>query len=583
MRFHVVALPHTQTSFAFSACAYTVKVINFCRMMMDRGHTVVLYAGEHNAAPCSEHVVCLSEEERKALCGPGDYTSVPFNADLPQWKAFNQAAIADIRARMQPHDFLCLIGGWTQKPIADQVPLMAVEFGVGYAGVFSNFRVFESYAWMHTVYGAQKGDAHAVDGRWYDAVIPGYLDPAMFPFQETKDDYLLFVGRLIDRKGVQVAVDTARALGLPLKVAGSGPPPPGCDYVGVVGPEDRGRLMAGAKALLCPTIYIEPFGNVAIEAQACGTPVISTDWGAFTETVKQGVTGFRCRTLGEFVEAGHKVLTLDPYVIRKHVLDHYSLDVVGKLYEDHFLRLQGLWTGGWYAIPKTYPEIKIGAHYQCYKRREAVAATLKAFRTHYPEAPVCLVSDNGEDFTDLSQTFHCHYDHRTTQTGNGHSTAFNDLFHAKVWLHRLAKTCEQLTEVDWIVLLEDDVLTQDRISRLPQTSIAGPCTMPYAPALVERLKTKHPHLTIRGYSGCGGTILNRQDFLTAFRRMPSIQEGANLDPRIGQHSDALLTWVMLEACFENSLWGDHSERSRGVGLLDAAFDHQNKSHYDEAA
>jgi hypothetical protein len=49
--------------------------------------------------------------------------------------------------------------------------LLAVEFGIGYPGSFAKYRVFESYAWMHTTYGAQRGAD--IDGVWYDAVIPG--------------------------------------------------------------------------------------------------------------------------------------------------------------------------------------------------------------------------------------------------------------------------------------------------------------------------------------------------------------------------------------------------------------------------
>ena len=85
-----------------------------------------------------------------------------------------------------------------------------------------------------------------------------------------------------------------------------------------------------------------------MEAQACGTPVITTDWGAFTETVIDGVTGFRCRTFGEFKRAAEKVETLDPHVIRDHAVNSYSLDVIGKKYEDYFVRLLHLWDDGWY-------------------------------------------------------------------------------------------------------------------------------------------------------------------------------------------------------------------------------------------
>jgi glycosyltransferase involved in cell wall biosynthesis len=76
--------------------------------------------------------------------------------------------------------------------------------------------------------------------------------------------------------------------------------------------------------------------------------VITTDWGAFTETVIDGVTGFRCRTFGEFKRAAEKAQDLNPHVIREHAIQRYSLSVIGKKYEEYFERLLTLWDKGWY-------------------------------------------------------------------------------------------------------------------------------------------------------------------------------------------------------------------------------------------
>lgn len=326
MILHVCALPHTNTVPAYFSCAYTAKVFYFCRMMKDRGHTVYLYGGELNEAPCDKHIVCVSEADRAAHVGDKHFTSASFDYNLPFWRNFNDKVIEGIKEnRKDSKDFICIIAGYAQKQIADGIPdMMSVEFGVGYGGSFSKFKVFESYAWMHLCYGAARGgDPHGVDGNWWDVVIPGYLDPAQFPFSEEKDDYYLFIGRLIDRKGYRIASDVCFDLGKKLVVAGQGEPPLGCEYVGVVGPEERGRLMSRAKAVFVPTIYIEPFGNVNTEAQACGTPVITTDWGAFTETVIDGVTGFRCRTFGEFKRAAIEAEKLDRYAIRARAVNEY--------------------------------------------------------------------------------------------------------------------------------------------------------------------------------------------------------------------------------------------------------------------
>lgn len=351
MRFHLISLPHTHTTLEFSACAFTEKVRKFAIMMMDRGHDVFLYAGEKNEAPCTEHIVCISEAERLAHVGGKSFIEASFDPNTPGWRTFNSRVIPAIRERAQSQDFICVIGGFAHKPIADAFPdMMTVEFGIGYGGTFAKYRVWESYAWMHTCYGAAtKGNPNAADGQWFDAVIPGYFEVEQFPFSDEKDDYFFFIGRLTDRKGYQIAADVCERLGKRLIVAGQGTPPSYGDYVGLVGPEERGRLMAHAHAVFVPTIYIEPFGNVAVEAQACGTPVITTDWGAMTETVIEGVTGFHCRTFGEFCAATEKVKDLSPYACRNHAIRNYSLPVIGEKYERYFQRLQTLWGKGWYA------------------------------------------------------------------------------------------------------------------------------------------------------------------------------------------------------------------------------------------
>lgn len=356
MRFHLASLPHTATTAQFSSCAYTNKVIGFAKMMMARGHEVFLYAGEQNEAPCTELIPCITDTARARAVEGGFYTSASFDSSLPHWRTFNLAAVEGIKARAQPRDFVCLIAGLSHKPVADALPhMMAVEFGVGYSGVFSSYRVFESQAWAHMHYGhaaARAGKDVDADGQWFDAVIPGYLDPAQFPYRgkhRRGNDYYLFIGRLTDRKGFGIAQEVCQRIGARLVLAGSGERKGYGEFVGSVGPEERGDLMAGATAVFVPTQYIEPFGNVAIEAMACGTPVITTDWGAFTETVIHGVTGFRCRTLAEFCSAAEEVKRLDHQAIRRHVLRNYSLDVIGARYEAYFERLSSLWTDGWYA------------------------------------------------------------------------------------------------------------------------------------------------------------------------------------------------------------------------------------------
>ena len=362
MRFHLPALKGQPVTRENSSCAYTQKIVKFTKMMRARGHEVLIYGNSGRFdAPANEYVACYPD--------PCEWTG---SWDPNEWAIANLRTAAEIKARAESEDFIGLLTGATQRLIADQVPeVMTVEYGVGYHGTFADYRVFESYAWMHMIYGAQQGSDS--DGRNYDAVIPNYFDVDDFPFRADKEDYLLYMGRLIDRKGLSVVEAVAERTGLPLLFAGKPDErlPNVGEYLGEVGPEERGELMAGARALVCPTTYVEPFGGVAVEAQLCGTPVLTTDWGAFTETVRHGVAGFRCRTLGEFAWAALEgVDQLEPEVIRDQAIADYSLEAIAPQYEAYFEQVLGLrngndWYSDWEGISGSHrygrrPEIRSG-------------------------------------------------------------------------------------------------------------------------------------------------------------------------------------------------------------------------------
>ena len=305
-------------------------------MMVPRGHEVNVY-GDPQHDSLGDHVACYEPGEPPAFTVEG-------------WATANAAAVNAIRERAEPGDILGLIGGKCQYPlVAAFRDLVPVEFGIGYPGVNKDgtFRVFESFAWMHQVYGELYGSGTA-NGFFYDAVIPAYLDRRDFP-KGKGGDYLLFVGRMIERKGIHIACETAKRAGMPLLLAGDGDfRPTYGEHIGVIEPDERGKLMAGARALICPTTYIEPFGSVAAEAQLCGTPVIATDFGAFTETVTQGVTGYRCHRLGEFVYAAQEAGKLNRGDIREHALRTWSLEAVAPQYENYFDHLATLENDGFY-------------------------------------------------------------------------------------------------------------------------------------------------------------------------------------------------------------------------------------------
>lgn len=358
MRFHVVSLPHTQTTRAYETCAFTANVRKFCDMMHARGHEVFLYAGEENEATCTELIPCITTQFQRecGFMGPDDSLKVSYDPSKPYWVRMNSRVANEIRNRMEPEDFLCLISG-SQWPISQIIPELAcVEYAVGYQGIEAPFRVFPTYAWMHAVYGWRYGAANC-DPSDFDAVIPHFFNPDEFPLQEKKDDYLLYIGRLTDRKGWRIAQDVCERRGIRLLVAGR--PEPGRDfdgygeYLGVLNTKDRAEVVGKARAIFMPTRYIEPFGCVAAEALLCGTPVISSDTGGATEIVRHGYNGWRCRSMHDYMNgidfafANHNGPGPDYFDIHLDAVARYGQATVGAEYERYFAELAD--GRGWYA------------------------------------------------------------------------------------------------------------------------------------------------------------------------------------------------------------------------------------------
>jgi glycosyltransferase involved in cell wall biosynthesis len=368
-RIHVVSLPHTQLTKAYDWCAYTAKVRRFVGMLADAGHEAIVYGPDvHDVPKASEYVTVVNANDRLDWF-PGetmgelsewDTKNVfdHWDRDHISWRRMNARSAAEIRKRWQEHDVVGLIGGGCQAQIVEELgdlkPLV-VEWGIGYSGTINGtHKVYESYAWAHHVAGFYRSD----DVQHFDDVIPNCFDLDDFEFGATPGDYLLYMGRPNPRKGLPIIEEIAARTKLTVLIAGQpGPAIPNTEYVGLITGDVKKKLLAGARALLTPTTYLEPFGGVAVEAMLSGTPVISTDWGAFTETVVPGVTGFRCRMLRDFMEATEATADMDRARVRDHAESRYSTVVGSHMYGVYFERVEQLYHDGWYAGTDAFPRL----------------------------------------------------------------------------------------------------------------------------------------------------------------------------------------------------------------------------------
>ncbi|MGI4814271.1 MAG: glycosyltransferase family 4 protein [Janthinobacterium lividum] len=168
---------------------------------------------------------------------------------------------------------------------------------------------------------------------WQGTVYHG-LPLDEFDFQQDSGSYLLFLGRMMPEKRPDLAIEIARRTGLPLKMAAKIHPGERqyftekiepllrqssdfVDYLGEIGGSYRKQVIANARALLFPIEWEEPFGMVAIEALACGTPVIAFRRGAIPEVLTHGLNSFIVGNVDEAVDAVPHVAELDRAACRR--------------------------------------------------------------------------------------------------------------------------------------------------------------------------------------------------------------------------------------------------------------------------
>jgi glycosyltransferase involved in cell wall biosynthesis len=359
MRFHILGLPHTVTSKEYNACAYTQKVYKFGKMMTARGHEVIHYGHEESDLPCTEHVTVITNDDLKIAYGNYDWRKNFFKFDTNDhaYKTFYANAIREVGKRKQKNDFILPFWGAGTRPVCDAHPdMICVEPGIGYAGGhWARFKIFESYAIYHAYYGLDSVGTCKQD--WYDTVIPNYFDPEDFTYNDKKDDYFLFLGRVYEGKGVNIAVQATEAIGAKLIIAGQNSlkqmgyteTPSHVTELGYADVETRRNLMANAKGAFVASLYTEPFGGVQVECLFSGTPTITTNWGSFTENNIHGVTGYRCTTFEQFTWAAKNIGNIKPEACRDFALNNFSLDVVAQKYEEYFQSVLNVYNGnGWY-------------------------------------------------------------------------------------------------------------------------------------------------------------------------------------------------------------------------------------------
>jgi len=334
---HILTNPSGITHTRYRMEPFNVAALKFIDNMQQRGYNLVHYGHESADVAC-ENVVCVTNDE---FPPPEDGSLLNHQPDLVT--IYNQRASKEIANRKQPGDMVLAFYGRANKAaMDDHQDLFCLEPSIGYPpdAVYSKYRAFVSYSQMHYYYCLHK---LLLNPSWYDAVIPNAFTPSEFEFSDQKQDYFVYLGRVNYDKGIDLCIQVTERLGKKLLIAGPTQDlkhlnydkvPKHVELLGYVNPSQRSNLLKHAQCLMAPTHYIEPFGNIVAEAQFCGTPVLTTDWGGFVDSVVHGVTGFRCKDFNAFVQAGKRMSELTPSVCRTWAEQNFSDTVVHNKFDE---------------------------------------------------------------------------------------------------------------------------------------------------------------------------------------------------------------------------------------------------------
>jgi glycosyltransferase involved in cell wall biosynthesis len=290
----------------------------------------------------------------------------PLRGD-PMWIHHALIAVEKVFRRSEGFDVIHFHGDGLHYPMLREAltPVVTTLHGrQDLPGLQRLYRVF-SHAAVVSISNAQR--ATLPHARWVGTVHHG-LPLGLYRPGAGVGGFLAFLGRISPEKRLDRAVEIARRVGLPLRVAAKVDPAdrtyfereiepllagPGVEYLGEIGDAQKAEFLGEASAVLFPIDWPEPFGLVMIESMACGTPVLAFRGGAVEEVLRPGVTGAIVDSVDEAVAALPGVIALDRTRCRREFERRFSVarmaqEYVG-VYEQLIDARRGVGAAGWSA------------------------------------------------------------------------------------------------------------------------------------------------------------------------------------------------------------------------------------------
>lgn len=304
----------------------TERIVSYLtEELIAQGHEVTLFASGDSRTE-AELVVCCPESLR--LAGTHDRLA---NGVLQ---------LEAVRKRAPEFDILHFHVDYLHFPLVRQMGSRSVTTMHGRMDLPDYPRLFGEFKDMPLV-SVSDDQREPLKANWVATVLHG-LPTNLYRFSEAgAAGYLAFLGRMSREKRPDRAIRIARRAGIELKMAakiGAADrafferavvpllDTPGVAFLGEIGEAEKNDFLGGARALLFPIEWPEPFGLAMIEAMACGTPVIAWRSGAIPEVVEDGVTGFIVDSIDDAVAAIERAGALDRARVRARFEERFTAE-----------------------------------------------------------------------------------------------------------------------------------------------------------------------------------------------------------------------------------------------------------------
>jgi glycosyltransferase involved in cell wall biosynthesis len=320
----------------------TERVVSYLtESLVALGHDVTLYAS--------------GDTQTSATLRPGCPRSLRTDPEAGDTVLVHLQMMQNVLAESQNFDVIHFHTGWCEFPIfADHsTPCLATLHGpLDVPDVQARLRQVPDFPFV-SISNSQR--LPLPTARWLGTVYHGL--PEVLPDRRAGSrDYLAFVGRICPEKRPDLAIEIARRSGLKLKIAAKVDRVdqayfetviqpllalPDIEYVGELDEAEKMAFLAGARALVFPIDWPEPFGLVMIEAMACGTPVVAYRRGSVPEVVEDGVTGYIVEDIAGAVAAMSRLDRLDRGLIRAEFQRRFSAPRMAHDYVALYRKLLG--------------------------------------------------------------------------------------------------------------------------------------------------------------------------------------------------------------------------------------------------